>query len=908
MQGASNEGRGIAVRNDTLRLAVVVAMLVNLVGTGLSPLPAAAAPATVRMGIGTAASLGMLPSWFTSVPALSKAEEPALSEVEGPATTIPSRVLPDWFATTNQPTNQLTNQPTHHTIHPDAVTVFGPDEINNCDVVTYTIVAANDTVTTTNVIITSTMPAGFTPTQRVFIVGTVNPTQTITRTAAFAATCSAVSGQNVVVLTQGITETEPITRYTNFVVNPGAITLRKEPSVVQASVGDVVTWTVKVENTGYGIVSNVIATDTLGTGLRYHSGFTSTSYISIPVGQTRSFTVAAEIVSCSGLDNDVKAAWGCSGETCQTRTAQANVDLVVRAPLLDYTPPNINVDYCAGQSTYTMTITNIGVGTAFTPSIAMNSNLFTVTSSSANYSGGAFHLPDDIPAGGDYVLTFTLSLPDPPCGMVGDSGVFLYRPTYYDECDNVFYPPVKSSNWAIGGNIPDLDVHKSGPSEVYANEIITYALNVTTRHISGTINITDTFRPHCAGYTPLNVAGGTVITDGSGNITITWATTDTNWTANVSFQPNTTCPTMCACCGVLASNYLTATVKDCQDCFVSDDYRHDNGRTTSIQCEEILNSHAKEVAPSSDESCTTRTYTSTYVFGSSFIHTPTWQGMVYTDLLPHQNYITGSAWISISNGTQACTATFTISDTDPLVIGNISPTCGITVPGATKRIVFQAVVDDVGHPCGGTSFYDWSYLNIGVTGNNASCPECDDGIFEEGVWVGVREPDMELTFSDTPPFVSSCGEYTFTMNLYRYYAPAYDVEAVFYTSTYRVMEIVGFTGPTPVLTTTDVTGYHWFYSDAFTTATTGQVTLRVQLACASSGNAPINGIVYYDNHCNDDSTSDHTCSDTDQEHPSPDVLTPHLILYKSPETIYASDDVVTWTLTAINSGAGAASG
>ncbi len=550
--------RSTVKKNDYLALMTVIAMLVNLVGTGLSPLPAAAAPETVRpgMGIETAAFLGMLPSWFTSVPALSEAEGPALSKTEGPATTIPSRVLPDWFATTNQPTNQ----PTHHTIHPDAVTVFGPDEINNCDVVTYTIVAANDAVTTTNVIITSTMPAGFTPTQRVFIVGTVNPTQTITIPAVFTATCNAVSGQNVVTLTQGII-TSTIVKYTNFVVNPGAITLRKEPAVVQASVGDVVTWTVKVENTGYGIVSNVVATDTLGTGLRYHSGFTSTSYISIPVGQTRSFTVAAEIVACSGLDNNVEAAWGCSGETCQTRTAQANVDLVVRAPMLDYTPPNINVDYCAGQSTYTMTITNIGEGTAFTPSMAVNFNPLTVTSSSANYSGGAFHLPDDIPADGDYVLTFTLSLPDPPCGMVGDRGVFLYRPTYYDECDNVFYPPVKSSNWAIGGNIPDLDVRKSGPSEIYANEIITYALNVTTQNISGTINITDTFRPHCAGYTPLNVAGGTVITDSSGNITITWATTDTNWTANVSFQPNTTCPTMCACCGVLASNYLTATVK-----------------------------------------------------------------------------------------------------------------------------------------------------------------------------------------------------------------------------------------------------------------------------------------------------------------------------------------------------------
>ena len=794
-----------------------------------------------------------------------------------------------------------------NTIYPSDVTVTGPGTIENCQTVTYTIVATNDTVTATNVIITSTMPGDFFPSQRTFDVGDIAPGETITREAVFTAGCNAVSGQNVTTLSQD--GADDITVYTDFTVNPGAITLVKEPAVIEAGVGDVVTWTVYVENTGYGTVSNVAVTDVLGSGLSFVSGQLTAAYPSIAAGDVETFTVAAEVVACSGLDNNVEATWGCDGQACQTQTAQASVDLLVREPLLDYTPPDISIDYCTGQSTYQMTVTNTGEGTAYTPTLEVDFNPLIVTASSATYSGGAFHLPD-IPAGGSHLLTFTLSLPADPCGTAGSSGNLLYRPTYYDECGNPFYPPVRSGSWTVGGDTPSLSVSKSGPAggEVYADEIITYTLSVNAANVTGTIYITDTFQPGCLGYTLLNDAGGAVISDTSGNITITWSTTDTAWTAQISFQPEaTSCPTMCACCGLMADNTLQATAGDCQDCIVTGSASEE----TAIQCEEILNSHAKEVSPISAEACTTRTYTSTYVFGSSFTITPTWQGMVYTDTLLHQSYVTGSAGILLSNGSLTCTATFSESAVGgrPLVLSNISPTCDITVPGATMVITFQAVVDDF-TSCSDATFYDWSSLNIGVTGNGIcpGDPQCDDGVFEEGVWVGVAEPGMALSFSDTPAYVSSCGEYTFTLHLNRTSTvPAYDVETVFPTSTYHIIDVLGFSGATPVLTTTDGIGYHWFYSDAFAVADSGVITLHVQLTCESN-EAPITGTVYYDNYCNDDNTADHICSSTGAAGPPPQVLNPNPIMYKYPEIIYASGDVVTWTLTAVNSGAGTAYG
>ncbi len=181
----------------------------------------------------------LLPSWFAAAPAARNTEHALLPSwfASAPATrNTEYALLPSWFAsapaTRNTEHETLPLPADHHTIHD--VTITGPDgPINNCDVVTFTIVAANDAVTTTGVIITSTMPAGFEPTQVVFNVGTVGPNETITRHAVFSATCSAVSGQNVVTLTQD--GYPPIVRYTDFVVNPGAITVRKAPAVIKAA-------------------------------------------------------------------------------------------------------------------------------------------------------------------------------------------------------------------------------------------------------------------------------------------------------------------------------------------------------------------------------------------------------------------------------------------------------------------------------------------------------------------------------------------------------------------------------------------------------------------------------------------------------------------------------------------------
>jgi uncharacterized repeat protein (TIGR01451 family)/fimbrial isopeptide formation D2 family protein len=782
---------------------------------------------------------------------------------------------------------------THHTIYPSALTVLGPDgPINNCDVVTFTIVAANDSVTTTNVIITSAMPVGFEPIERVFNVGTVLPNEVITRYAVFTATCNAVSGQNVVTLTQD--GAPPIVRYTDFVVNPGAITVRKEPAVIPAGPDDIVTWTVYIENTGYGRVSNVRVTDTLGSGLQYVSGLTSAYMISIPVGGVVTLPIVARVVGCLNLENVVTATWGCDSGACLTpQVAKGAVDLQLRNPDLDFSLPAFNVPYCAGSGVFTVPIINTGDGTAYSATLAVDLSPFNVAvAPPASYSGGVFYLPPISPAQ-TYNLVFTLTLPSAVCAMPR-SGTFDFNLTYYDRCGNPYTELPQSAPWQLANAPGELSVSKSMPREVYRGENVTATVTVNASGIVGSILVTDQVP---AGWSVVDPAGGNVFTVG-GVTYITWTLSGSAILTPVFATPDA--DTGCAYCGTAATNIVTATASDCQNCRQTAVAQ----ATTYIQCQEPVARSFKQVsAPAETCASPAFTYTNTYTFASSFIVTPTWEGMIFTETLPFfQTYVTGSASVWMSNGALTCTALFSEAVVGGmLVLSNISPTCPITVPEATMWISYQTAV---GEPsaCSDLEWYDWSYLNLGVTGN----PQCAaDGVIEEGVFAQTRSPAMSLSLSGLPSRVAPCGVYTVTLIAQRTSAVgAYDAVIDVPTSTFRVLEVLGFSGATPAYTETDSVGYHWYYSDTFATATTGTVQLQVQLPC-ESGIAPFQGFLYYDNRCADNDIYRERCS-AGGPLGSPLVVQPLQVLAKFPEVIYAHGDVVTWTLTALNSGAGPA--
>ncbi|MCS6773845.1 MAG: hypothetical protein NZ693_07025, partial [Thermoflexales bacterium] len=810
-----------------------------------------------------------------------------------------SEALPSWFRAAvidPQPqrerlVNKLTVPVGSQTIFPDQITVtVTPQTINTCDPLTVTIVAANNNVTTTGVLITAVLPGGFTVNSATFNVGTVLPNEVITRQAVFTSTCSGVSGQVVVTLTQDAYP--PIVKFGEYVVNPGAITVRKQPAVVAAAIGDLVTWTVIVDNTGYGTVYNVRITDTLGPGLQYVSGLTTTFVPSIPVGQSVSYTVVAQVIGCAGLENVVTGTFGCPNQACLTpQVAKAAVDLVPRFPDLDYTLPPININYCGGSGVFTIPITNAGNGTAFSVSLPVNLSPFSVSvAPPATYSSGAFQIPP-IPPGQSFNLVFTLTTPSNVCSTP-TSGSFAFDLTYRDACTFLYAEVPQSASWQLVNTPGALSVSKSMPDEVYRGQTITAPIQVNATGISGTVIVTDRVP---AGFQIVSTGGGVSFTVG-GTTFITWQVTGTTTLTPVFVVPTTTAG--CASCGLALTNIVTATSVDCRNCQQTATAQ----ATTQVQCNEGFGTQKLVSAPAAVCSGSAFTFTNIYTFPLTFTVAPTWSGLVFTEALTNLSYVTGTASVFVSNGAVSCTATFSQAVVGgQLVISNINPPCNPAIAGATLIISYTTNSLETSS-CNNFTWYDWSYLDLGVSGNSV-CP--GKRTLEEGVFVQTLAPQMTLNVSGLPPNVASCGIYTVTLTAQRTSSVgAYDARIEVPTSTYAVLEVLGFGGAQPVFTQTSAAGYTWFYSDAFTSAVTATVQLRVQLRCGSAP-APFQGTVRYESLCSNDENYDDRCS-AGGNLATPPRFSPLPLITKFPERIYATGDVVTWTLIAKNTGAGPA--
>ncbi len=780
----------------------------------------------------------------------------------------------------------------HHTIYPNQITVtVSPDTINQCDPLAVSVLAVNDAVTTTGVSVVVAAPPGLSPSPQVFNIPSVAPSATLSLTAVFSSGCSVVSGQIVVTLTQD--SYPPIVKFAEYVVNPGAITVLKDPAVTQAALGDIVTWTVYVNNTGYGAVYNVQVTDTLGAGLQWMGGLTSTSFVSIPVGESRSFTISAQVMSCAGLDNFAVATWGCDSQTCQApQQAKASIDLMPRFPALSYALPAFDLPYCAGFEVFAIPITNTGDGAAISPTLEASFAPFQVSvAAPASYSGGAFQLPD-IPPGQTYTLVFTLTAPANICAAARQ-GEFNFDLRYQDACAFPYAEIPQMSSWQMTNALGELSVSKTMPPAIYRGQVITSIVTVNANGIVGSIVVTDQAP---AGLVVLDPAGGVTFTQGA-NTFITWTLSGSAVLTPVFAVVDA--PQGCALCGLPVTNIITATASDCQDCLQTATAQ----ATTQIQCDEPEARGSKSVSgPAEVCAASALTFTNVYTFGSAFVVTPTWSSLIFTESLAYQTYTPGSATVWVGNGPVSCTATFSESVVGgALVISNITPSCNPDIAGATLIITYTTNVSETS-ACQDFTWYDWSYLHLGVTGNSFCAA---DGVLEHGVLVETQAPRMALTASGLPPNVASCGVYTLTLTAQRVSSVgAYDAVIDVPTATYAVLDVLGFGGAQPVFTQTDALGYHWFYADAFTSAMTATVLMRVQLRCAS-GPAPFQAAAHYDSLCADDDDYRQSCS-AGGTLAAPPAYGPLSFLTKFPEIIYAQGDLVTWTLIAKNTGAGPA--
>ena len=235
-------------------------------------------------------------------------------------------------------------------------------------------------------------------------------------------------------------------------INGGALIITKEVSPNEGRVGDIVTWTIHIKNSGSDPIGNVNILDTLGSGLSNPNNFTFNPqpsgggfpnwvYNEIPPNSDYTLTFNTTISGCSNADNTVNGWWGVDeNNKCQTQNVLQSVKIVPTTPSIQYVTPNIVVPYC-GSTNIDILITNIGDGAAknFKLKIDTIPQDYQISNIGANWSydsnTGEFTYLGGTPQGTINSLqvvhlTFRVSMVNGSCNL--PSITLIYSTEYYD--------------------------------------------------------------------------------------------------------------------------------------------------------------------------------------------------------------------------------------------------------------------------------------------------------------------------------------------------------------------------------------------------------------------------------------------------------------------------------------------
>ncbi len=761
--------------------------------------------------------------------------------------------------------------------------------------------------------------------------------------------CTATSGSNQAQVSYtmlGTTQSE--SAQLSIEVLPGAITIKKEPAVLSAAIGDSVSWNLIIENSGLGTIKNVVVTDVLGAGLTYDSsspagtnaGQTTTwdaaqepALASMDPGDTVTIAINATVSACDDLDNTADARFGCdSTNSCFNTatdggTANASIQRLVKTPLLAFTPPDISFAYCgdANPDPVSIVITNNGDGDATNVKTTVDLTPLTVSnvSAGASYdsSQNTFTLDPGttIPPSGSYTLTFNLEQPN-WCSPTLPSSPLLWQKEYEDECGNEFYPPVEVSNITGPADAPSLSATKTGPEVIQIGETATYTINVTHSGLtscngssSTDVTVTDTIP---AGFTVdsassnSNYNGGqglwTPGADGTGG-TYSWLfdpATITSFDATLTLQS----PGIDACetvCNTTFDNTVTATMTDCCGC----DLSSSASQTTAVECTAAGITSDKTVVPAVSQRCDELTYTNTYTFDATITGIALNELELTEQAEQNQTYKNGTLQIQLNGIPQSCGTAIQGAAGDPVVI-SLSDCPATPVAETTLEIIYTLdfTEDETGGRCSDLSFYSWSDLDLGPNNAGGSC--LADGTIHETVPINIEAPAMSLSINGLGSTINICEEKSVTLTLEQTSTTAdpRDVHLVLSGLNYYVIDPTATTctgvAPDQCAPTVDNGDYHWHFADGFTA--NGQqavITLDVQKRC--TGAPELTATLYFDDQCDDDDTSDNNCSISASD--SPVLLTSgDLLITKTPEVYRAAEDQVEWTIYVTNRGDGTA--
>ncbi|MEN6369151.1 MAG: DUF11 domain-containing protein, partial [Thermotogota bacterium] len=594
--------------------------------------------------------------------------------------------------------------------------IVGPSQMSRCAQATFTVTVTNASATESacRIVIINAVPnAGFSivagtsaltlveagetyavdPTDGTWNVDairgsayTLPPGGEIRVSFDLATDCAAVSGNDVATVDFENCAAPGVllrnTHSTSIEILPGAIVISKAPSVVEASVGDVVTWTVTAENTGLGSVANVVVTDVLGAGLEFvsasdggglsggaivWSAATTPALEEVAAGDSVPLSITARVVACQDLSDAADARWGCnSGEVCEdtavpgscgSTTATASIALVLALPNLVFTAPAITVPYCTLGETVTIPIENAGTGDAHNVRLCVNLSGLAVddVQGTATYADGCFSIPL-ISGSSTYSLQFHVTFAGDWCAG-SPSGSPIYTLAYENDCgiEHKGRPQIGSVG-GTGG--PSLSATKSGPTLVKLGQDLTYTVGVTYSGSpscgTGIVDLVSVVDSVPDGFVVVSAGGGTVLPSGD----IAWTfdpTVDPSFSSSVTIRV----PSDCGACYTETANGLSASVVDCCGCT----------RTASatapivIECE-LLYTSEMTVTPEALVRCgDPATFTDTHVFANDASLDPVSFDEYQYATLPSNGlaYVPGSLAVTVDGSS----ASATVDDATP---------------------------------------------------------------------------------------------------------------------------------------------------------------------------------------------------------------------------------------------------
>ena len=849
-----------------------------------------------------------------------------------------------------------------------AQTIVGPDQMDYCDTATFTTTITNQSVTLSACLLEITRSytesgVDYVPGSTVItlhdstilnddptasawdidtLLGepyTLPPTKSITIAYDLVSSCAAVSGTEQVIVNYedcadpGV----PLQNVSSVSIEilPGAIVVSKTPTLQDARVGDLVTWTITVENTGLGRVDNVTITDVLGPGLAYGSstgggsnaGQTTTWDISsIPLGESESVDLTAEVIACKGLYNDVDAAFGCGlSDICfdtaiDEGTATASLNLIVDNPALSFTPPNVTVGYCTDETAGLIQITNSGAGTARNVKLCCDFAYLEVDPArlpaDTTYATGCFLIPD-IPPNSTFDLTFYVLHPDVDWCGPGPSGSNTFQLTYTNDCSIPFvaYPQFSALSSEPG---PTLSVSKTAlNSPLHLGETGAYDIKVEyTGSVDcgggspGPVTIVDTYPE---GFTVVDPAGGT--DDGDAR-TITWAydPADPPFDETIQLQAPSNCGYCAQPGGGSDANSLTATGTDCCGCPITSTASAD----TTILCEGYGGDVYFTSTVSLDQTTTTRcsedyavTVTHRYEFepDSALNDFLLNEFLYFVDLGTVLEYATETATVS--------GATLGV----PNITGppdyrlELPLTDSTSVSGRVIEYTYTLVVQDLdASSCDASSYPIHAGIDLGA-GVPPELNLCGTMYSDSTLQsVTAQPPAMNVTITGVPEVQEYCATYPVTVTLERTsdIAQPYDVRLVLTNNGGSIIDPSGATCGGTLSPITDCTDpsedgntYEWLFGDGFTSADdVATITIPITIPC-SGPLANLSVVATFDDLCLDDDVYDDACSVSDSG-TALLALSANVFTRKSPEILYATTRDVEWTLVVHNTGNAAA--